>query len=551
MPHSETSASPALPTVRPDPAVPAAAIAVAVVTLLVLAAAPAGSNLVWAVNGLRSLDLERAVLLLLAAVLSAAWVMRPRLGAVVAAAGALVLAWPLREAGHFLGDTFVRWRQLDFVRAGAAIPGFAQLARQMHAQPLDNLTGLWGPLRLIGLGVPPALALSMAGFALALLFFWTVARLAERLVPEGDRGPFAAALAISGSLQVFAGYAESGGVALAFGALWWVTLLRPLRVRRDALWAVLAWLALALAHRIALVALVPQLVRALAVRLDGDEDSPRRDLLAGTIAAGVAAIVVGSSAAGGAVGRDLSELLGGLGRITPPFDVLNMAVLAMPFALLAPWLAGPRNLRAAARSPEGALHAVALLVLLPLLLVYPTAAHGLGAHRDWELAVLPGFVAASFVAHAFAKLDAERRRGALVALLPALLLLAGGWVTVNSDERATARRAEALVTRAFGPAGEQRGHALVYMAYAASDRGDDAAGARWFDASFEALPNRRTALLAAESWMRVENWTAAHASLARAREQGPLPDDLERVARLLEERLAAAEGAGGDFGRRP
>jgi hypothetical protein len=87
---------------------PGLAVALAVMGLLLLAAPPA-SNYFWGVNGLRSLPGPEALALLLAAVATALAAFASRgsrvWAALIAVTVAVVVAFPLRESIHFLGDT--------------------------------------------------------------------------------------------------------------------------------------------------------------------------------------------------------------------------------------------------------------------------------------------------------------------------------------------------------------------------------------------------------------------------------------------------------------
>lgn len=231
----------------------------------------------------------------------------------------------------------------------------------------------------------------------------------------------------------------------------------------------------------------PQFARALTVPLEGDDDRWRRWLAAFTLVGAILAAVAGSATT-----------------------------------------------------------EAALVPMAPLLISFPMAAHGLGAHRDWDLALVPGLLATTFAGAALVRLDAPRLRGALAMLLPALLLLAGAWLAPNASETATLQRAVTLVHGTGGVTGEARGHALVYLGYRASDAGEDAASARWFDEAFGASANPRTALLAAESWLRAGDFSAARQSVDRARSIGKLPADLEKVARELEQVLAIEGGSAGN-----
>lgn len=526
---------------------PPAAVASLAAVLALIVFAPERSNLLWSVNGLHGAGMLAVVALALGAAVLGFWgAGAPMPAAAPALLGALVLVGPFRETGHLLGDTYVRQRALTLAAQGGAVANFAEFGRLMHAQPLDNLLSVWGPAMLARAGVSVPLTLGVVGAFLSLLWWWTASRIARALAPEGAPAGFAAVLSIGGALEVFACYAESGSVTLVFGALWWLAMLRPIHRPRHVVLAVLAWIAFACSHRLALVALIPQFARALTVRLEGDDDRWRRWLAAGTLVGAILAAVAGSATTEAVLAQDFSELLVTAGRFTSAADLFNLLLVVAPLALFAPAVAGVAGLREVARSPLGVLHAMALVPMAPLLISFPMAAHGLGAHRDWDLALVPGLLATTFAGAALVRLDAPRLRGALAMLLPALLLLAGAWLAPNASETATLQRAVTLVHGTGGVTGEARGHALVYLGYRASDAGEDAASARWFDEAFGASANPRTALLAAESWLRAGDFSAARQSVDRARSIGKLPADLEKVARELEQVLAIEGGSAGN-----
>lgn len=537
----------------PPVTIPPTAVAMLAAVLALVVFAPERSNLLWSVNGLHGAGpLAVAALALGAAVLGFWGAGAPMPAAAAALLGALVLVGPFRETGHLLADTYVRQRALTLAAQGGAVANFVEFGRMMHAQPLDNLLSVWGPAMLARAGVSVSLTLGVIGASLALLWWWTASRIARVLAPEGAPAAFAAALSIGGALEVFACYAESGSVTLVFGALWWLAMLRPIHRPRHVVWAVLAWLAFACAHRLALVALVPQFARALTIRLEGDDERSRRWLAAGTLGAALLAAAVGSATTEAVLAQDFRELLVTAGRFTSAADLFNLLLVVAPLALLAPAVVGLARLREVARSPLGALYATAFVPMAPLLVSFPMAAHGLGAHRDWDLALMPGLLATTFAAAALARLDAPRLRGALAMLLPALLLLAGAWLAPNASGGATLERAITLVHGARGVTGEARAHALTYLGYRAADAGEDAASARWFDEAFGALANPRTALLAAESWLRAGDFSAARQSVDRARSIGTLPTNLEKVARELEQALEIeGRSAGNSPGTHP
>ena len=519
----------------------AARIACAAVAILLLTAAPA-SNLAWSVDGLRTLAPATAMLVAVAALTFAWLALRPGVvGWLAVIALVPLVAFGAVERIHLLGDTWVRTRFLAVqVMGEGALPGMLDLASQLHAQPLDLLFNVMGPLALVRLGMTMPTAFSLVSAFLFALYLAGVVRLARPL-PAARRPVFVAVLVLAGTLEAFAGYTESAGVALAAGVWWWALLQEPLRDRRAAFAAAAGWLVLFLAHRVALVMLVPQLVRALGPVLPGDTAPARRRLLLLTAFAVLLACVwtlaVGG---GGALGRDVSEFTRSLRdphAWVPPLDVLALVVLVAPLALLAPAFALPGEHGAWWRSPQAALAAAALLPALPLLLLFPSAAHGLGAHRDGERAAVPGLIAQAVAAAWLAGLAAARWRGAQRLLVPLLALLAAQWLAVNADEGAAQRRAVALAHGPHGLRGEQLGHVEVFLGYRADNLERPAEAARWFDESFEALRNPRNALLATESWLRAGDPAAARRSLARARAGGRLPPDLERGAGVLESYL--------------
>ena len=537
---------------------PAAGLLAAVALLALLLAAPAASNRFWGVDGLRSLPLRPAVLALVAAALTAWSALRlRRFRWAVAVAGAVLLAFPLRERLHLLGDTWVRTRFFErelFDPAGA--PGFQALGAQLHAQPLDNLIGCWGVIQLAPLIQSIAGAVSAASLLLALLYLGALGRLARRFDSGEFAVPLAFAIALAGTLQTFAGYAESGGIVLAAGAWWWVTLLGPLERPRQALAAALAWAALFLSHRVALVALLPQLARAL-VPLEGDRAPARRWLVVLSLTAGALAVLALRSGIGSqAIGQDFEELGMSLTdwrslRLVAAPDLANLVVLVMPLALLAPLLAGANTVREFLRTRRFVIHAAAFLPLTPLLIIFPSAPHGLGAHRDWELAALPGLIANSAGAALLALAPPSRRRAALWLALPLLALIAYAWVGLHASERASEREALALAQGPGRLEGAQRSHLLTFLAYRAADRDDNVHAATWFDSSYAALPNTRTSMLAAEAWLRAGDVEAARRSMARARARGPFPPELAGGGAVIERMIAIADSIAGAPGSPP
>ena len=525
-----------------------AGLLMAATLVVLLAAAPPESNLLWGVTGLRSLPAPLAALAIVAAALTAVVAMRVRrMRWIAPLAGAALLAFPLRERLHLLGDTWVRNRFFErevFDPAGGF--DFRALGEQLHAQPLDNLIGCWGVIHLAPMLQSISGAVSIASLVLALFYFAALARLTRRFDVSDLAIPLAFAIALAGTLETFAGYAESGGIVLAAGAWWWATLLSPIERPRDALAVALAWLALFLGHRVALVALAPQFARAL-IPLEGDRAPARRWLLwFSAAAAALAFAALATGVASQAIGQDFEELGLSLGdwrslHLVSLPDLMNLVILVMPLALLAPLLAGRRAAREFVRTRLFALHAAAFIPLTPLLLIFPSAPHGLGAHRDWELAALPGLIANSAGAALLASTPAPRRRAALWVALPVLALIAFAWVGMHANEPASERAAIALTRGPGRLEGAQRAHLLTFLAYRAADRDDNAQSAAWFDSSFAAVPNLRTSMLAAEAWLRAGDAVAARRSMDRALERGPLPPELARAGGVIESMIATAD----------
>jgi hypothetical protein len=530
---------------------------VAAAWTMLLMSLPPGSSRLWGLNAFRALTPGVRVALVAAAAAVAPLALRsPRrvpaalLAAMLGAALALALAFPLRERLHFLGDSQLRMRAIAHEAANELKPlALRERAQEFHAQPLDLALDLMGPTALARRGWSAPDAVSVVSLGLAAVFFAGLWRLARVMRPAPDCEPaFIAVLAGTGLLQAFAGYAESTAVLLATAVWWWAVTLAPL----DRWWAAariaLAWLMVFLAHRLGLVLLAPQLWRSLAPAFEGDRPAARRLLLILTLAEAAAAAMVLTTAVlpGGSL-RDIRELLEGvLGphgpRLTPPLDLVSLlAVVAAP-ALLAPALIGREGLATFARSRPLALFVVAALALSPMLFVYPVAPSGLGPHRDWDLASLPGLSLTAAAAFALSRLPASRLRGALVVLLPVLVLQAGGWVLANADMHAALLRAQASASAAAAYSAEQRSSLFLFLAYDAAEREQYAAAGGYFERAFDALPNRKNLITGAEAWLRAGDPAAARRVLARAR-AGPveLPPDLQRAAATLDMLILQSE----------
>ena len=532
---------------------PGIGIGVVAIWAALLLLAPAAHNGYWGVNGFRSLPGEARLGLILAAA-AAPLLLRVRsrgLAVAIAVTLAIVIAFPLRERIHFLGDTQVRLRAMAIFNANMISVTLAEWATRLHASPLDIAIDFLVPIGLRRLGATVIQGVSMVSAALAIVFFAGAWRLTGRLgLPREARAAACAALVCAGTLQAFAGYAESAGLLLATAVWWWAEMLAPLDRPRQALRTAGAWLVMVLSHRLGVVMLLPLAWRALGPPLAGDRpDARRRFLLVGAAAALVAGVV--TMAGGGGrrqLGMDLSDMasaLGSMARVVPPRDYLNTVALVAPFAFLAPWLAGREAIAGFVRSPLAGPLIAGSLVLLPIMWMVPANSHGLGAHRDWDLAALGGLTLTLTTLALLARLPSARLRGALACVLPLLVVQAGGWVMVNASEQATLRRARALAEQPPGLAESHRSHLHGYLGQRAMDLGFPALAAPELERAFDLNRNPRRALIAAEAWARAGDLPRARSALARGRAAGPLSPSVGEAARRLDALFAqmAADSA--------
>jgi hypothetical protein len=515
--------------------------------------APPAANGFWGVNGLRSLPAAATLGLALVAAAAAlpAW-LRLRGSAwwwAIAVVLAIALAFPLREKIHLLGDTQLRLRALLAFSERIVPASVAEWSVRLHASPLDVVIMVFGPIELHRLGLPVSVAVSWVSLALALAFFAGVWRLAGVLSPPVElRVALALALALAGSLEAFAGYAESGGLLLAAGIWWWAELLAPLDRPARALRMAAAWVVLVLVHRAAAVMLLPQLWRALGPPLEGDRPGPRRLMLGSTLGLVVVlALGLATSEVGRQAARDARELLftARAGGWRPaPADLLNALAVVAPLSFLTPALAGGAALAGAARSPAfGVTLAAAAPLLVALAWLFPIGGSGLGAHRDWDANLLLGLALTVAAAQVLARLPAPRLRRSLLVCLPLLALAAGGWVAVNAHQQAALRRAKALAEGSPSLPAAQRSHLELYLGQRAMDHAEPARGARHYERAYASNPNPRRALLAAEAWGAAGELRAARRALARAR-ASTLDPELAEAARRIEVWLGRLEVAG-------
>lgn len=542
----------AAPAARP-PGSPLAAWALALLAgwALLLLLAPPLSTHAWAVNGFRSVGPAAKVGLLLAAAAAGLLVWRGRgafAWAAVAVAAALVLALPLREGAHVLGDTDMRLHAIAEIAAPGREAALGEWARRVHANPLDFAVDVAAPAALVRAGLSGTDAVAAVGALLALLFFAALWRATGAFASGERRFALTAVLALTGALQAFAGYAESAALLLVVTAWWWSELARPLDRVPRALVAALAWFALALVHRSALVLLLPQLGRAL---LPWPDDRVRpRAVLAGATLAALAAVLwlPGLDLGARQVGADLAPLRKALAELPalPPLDVANGLLLVAPLVLAAVLLlAGARDDAGAAATAPGAGLAgpvpLALAGGVPLALlaiVGWSAPNGLGAMRDWDLPAAAGLLL-SFAAAAALGRSPRVGRAALAWVAPVLALQAFAWVAVNADAQAGLARASRLIEKPGRVTDGQRGTLFMLFATRALERGDLPLAARLQRRAFDVAPDPATGTLAAELLIGVGDRAGARAVLARVHTLEAPDAETARVIAGLDSLLAA------------
>lgn len=499
--------------------------------LVLLALAPPAHNAFWGVNGLRSVAPLVACGIALAALLATIAALRPPrvrwVPALVAAAIATTLAFPLREQLHLLGDTATRQGALITYARSPDAQSLAGWARQLHAQPLDLALGLLLPGRLATWTDSPALAFSLVSCLLALVYLAGAWRLAARLVPEpaATWGLWLALIAWGG-IEAYAGYAESAGVSLAAAVWFWAAMFTPLSRTRVAFALVASWAIVALAHRVGLVLLAPLALRLLGPAFPGDAPRARRRALVASLLAALAIVFAGMRSGGGQLAIDLRELFRMPARdafASLPTDLVNLLLLSAPLAVVGVVAGGRGALAQVLREPRARLLLVTAVLLAPLAFPLPVAPNGLGVHRDWDLSVLFALALTLLGAQLLATLPAARLRGVLVAAMPVLVLGAGGWVAVNADLPASLRRTQALANEAPALGAIQRSSVLMFYGNTALSAGEAAFGAHMLVRSWQLVPSPSRGMHAVMGLIQAGDAEGARIMLAAMRERGLTP----------------------------
>jgi hypothetical protein len=517
---------------------------------LVLLLAPATSNAWWGVNALRSLPVTTTAALVLVAIASSRLAHIENRSVTLRWAAAIGVAWvlafPLRESIHFLGDTQLRLRTMAMAGAGW-IPLVSSWWSRLHANPLDIAVDILLVHALQRLGLGGLTAVSTVSWLLGVAFFAGCWRLAGRLARDGrTRWGLTAAIAAAGTLQAFAGYAESAGIVAVTAVWWWAEASGPLANRRQAWRTVAAFLAVALAHRAGIVLGLALLVRAAGPRGAWDEDGARRTLLLGGL--GAIALVVAAAFATGVANQyatDAGDLMNAFRNSRfHAFDLLNGLALVAPLALLSLFASGASRRVEWLRSPAAVWTAAAAAPRLFVLgFLYPSAAHHLGAHREWESQLLTGITLTAAAASLLGGLETARRRAVLAVLLPPLVLSGAAWVVANSDPTVATARATTLAERPSNLTPAQTGYLDDYLGQRAMDERRMQEGARRFEAAFDIAGNPRRALLACEAWLAASDLASARRALDKARSRGALSPELANAAQQLEAALDRARNA--------
>ncbi len=538
-----------------DPATPegardtrtAAAMALALLVLGLRLAAPATRLDLWGVNGFRAVSLpERGALLMAGALVALALgtLRRTWTWAAVGILACVAIAFPLREAIHWLGDTSLRMRAIaDPVPPGAT---WDALRHALHAAPLDAAIGYTLPRAIVQVtGCDAPTAVSVVGALLALVAMAGAWRLAGALDwrPPGARA-LLVVLAVAGALELFAGYAESGGVFVA-GLVWWLSeVMRDDGAPTGAGWGHglrvwIGWLLLTLAHRMALLLVPGLLVWSLA--------RPPRRVARALVTLGVALAGVLASAwlDRGRLGGDAREWLavsrsaGGL-RAVSAMDALQLLAVTCPLLFVFPALQRRPALVAARRAPVW----IALACAVPLLvvgMVQPATPSGLGAERDWDLSVPGGLLlAVAMLAWLEPPATARAARPPRVAAT-VVAVGAAAWLAVNASVTASVDRAVSLAYADRLPAA-QRSHLFMFLGERAQQLGDPTLAAPFYEQAYALVRNPRRAIMAARAWCEAGDLSRAAQLLAEARAVA-LPPDLAEAAEDVARQISARRRA--------
>lgn len=508
----------------------APALLALVASWALIVTAPPDVKHLWAVNGFRSVPV---LIRLLAVVAASAMAVTARSSRMLLALGivlAIALAFPLRESIHWLGDTSLRLHAIhNAAQPGASVDDWRRI---LHAEPVDLLLNFEIPVFLTTrLHVAETTAVSIVSLLLAGCFISGVWRLAGILSADPRmRSTVAALLMLTGSLEVFAGYAESAGVFLVAVTWWLAWMLEPVdRVKRVVL-VVGGWIALTFVHRMALLLLPALLVKAFTP----GAASVRRPFVLATTLAGIVAIMLALNGPTSRLQADYGELsrvtLGNWRAHVIPFsDLLNLMVIVAPLDFFALFLASRAGFSRVTRSGDGHWLAAAIAPLLVLAIVQPVTPSGLGAQRDWDLAVVPGFLITVLIVHMMQGLPAPRRSALTYVLIPTLAFQVACWVGVNANTEASVSRAVTLAySKDLPPA--QASHLFMFLGERAIEVANPRLSAQYYEKAFDLHGNPRRALASASSWLAAGDASQARRLIGMARAVGGLTPELTAAA---------------------
>lgn len=489
----------------------------------VLVAAPPGHPALWGIDGFRSVTpaTRLGIVLFALAAAAAPRVLRATWARFTATAAlAVALAWPMREAIHWLGDTGFRLRAI----ASPQQPGarWDDFRRVLHAAPLDALIGYSLPQALVhNLHVGPQDAVSIVCTVLAVLALAGAWRLVRSLGWDGREAAAGAFLLMAGTLGTFAGYAESAAPFVT-GIVWWLPdVLIPPRHAGHVVRVLAGWVLLTQMHRMGLLLAPLVLLWAMAPREDAGAPGVPAVLGGAAVALGLA--LVANVAFGlGRLEGDLHDWVAGGLRLVGARDTLELLAVTCPLAFVAPALFARAPDRSAARTAIAVLAAAA--ALLAVALVQPLAPSGLGPQRDWDLAVAGGLLLATAIL-VLARGARDGARGwPLPAVVAVVALQAASWVAVDASASASVDRA---VTLAYAPAAlpaAQRSHVFMFLGDRAMALGEPATAGSFYEAAWTLLRSPRRAIAAARAWADAGDPPRARAMLRAARSTGLTPD---------------------------
>lgn len=435
--------------------------------------------------------------------------------------------WIFRSQNILLGDT-----QLYV----SAIDRGVQAAGGAHREPLSQaiVIGLHDILgKPIGWGAAQTFVL--IGLVLGSIFVMIAWRLSKDLSRSAaEQATLFSAIALGGALQLYSGYTEFYGFAVAGSALFAWTGLRSLQDRRWTIVAALSFAFAALCHAQVFFA-VPAMLYLLLVLW-----KEKKHLQLTIIVVGVPVLVLGLLALLDYPFAELAHEASRGGNLLPPFgrvmertaysafslhhllDLVNVALLVTPVLPILLILGLRRG-----HLPRGTGLFLGLLAVGPLLFAL-LANPQLGMIRDWDILVLPVSLGVLWIAaRTITRFDGRRpgERAIAGAMLLTCLVHTTLWVSANHDPDTSRERIRRVAEEAgfFGPA--SLGEVWRYIGGAESADGN-------LDRSIESFANA----VQAYPKSRMSYRLLALSMLEQAGRRGePLDEGLRRYHQLIDE----------------